>query len=77
MSILRIYASPQTRDLNSCPMAQSWPHELLEKILEYWITEILSNWFTENTGGWESSIMNLTILNYLETIELLDKITKY
>ena len=43
------------------------------KILEYWYPELLK---TKNADDWESSI-NVTILNYLETTELLDQTTKY
>ena len=62
----------QSKALKVCsiPMTQRWPHELQKN------TRVLISWATENADDWESSI-NVTILNYLETTELLDQTTKY
>ena len=72
---IRLLLAPrneQSKALKVCsiPMTQSWPHELQKN------TRVLISWATENADDWESSI-NVTILNYLETTELLVQTTKY
>ena len=74
---IRLLLAPRTSNQKHSKYAASqWLKVDLmnyRKILEYWYPELLK---TENADDWESSI-NVTILNYLETTELLDQTTKY
>jgi len=74
---IRLLLAPRTSNQKHSKYAASqWLKVDLmnyRKILEYWYPELLK---TKNADDWESSI-NVTILNYLETTELLDQTTKY